>query len=332
MTYQINYYLLRNSIKMINKDYLYEKKYKDINAFKIETESAYFYFRSAETRSHHIVNNIKNKYLNTKFIELETIENERDIIIDKKTNNNYNLRNSKSIFELINYYQTSIIYIDTTGMNNRIVASLLNNSALLSKERQIEINIVYVEPYVYKTELFKLEGVSNDLSEKIDGIEPLPGFASIIPYTDEMLFVALLGFEGGRFSYLLEQIQPQKDNIIPIVGVPGFRIEYPFITLLGNKMPLDETRAWERIKYIAANSIVDVYFFLQKLLPQISQNSKIVLAPIGTKPHAIAAILFAIKNPRQVEIVYDNPKRKINRTDGEGQIIVCNISSLLREN
>jgi len=317
---------------MINKDYLYEKKYNDINTFKIETESTYFFYRSNETRSHYIVNNIKNKYINTKFIELKIIENEKDIIIDKETNKKYNLRNSNNIFELINNYQSSTIYIDTTGMNNRIVASLLNNSFLLSKNRQIEINIVYVEPYIYNTELFKLEGVSNDLSEKIDGIEPLPGFASIIPYTDEMLFVALLGFEGGRFSYLLEQIQPQKDNIIPIVGVPGFRIEYPFITLLGNKMPLDETRAWERIKYIAANSVVDVYFFLKKLLLKSPENNRIVLAPIGTKPHAIAAILFAIKNPRQVEIVYDNPKRKINRTDGEGQIIVCNISSLLREN
>jgi hypothetical protein len=316
---------------MINKDYLFEKKYKNIDDLQINTECIYFYYHSSETRSYYIVKNFKDRYKNVSFIELEAFENEKDIIIDIGTNIKYDLRNSNSMYDLINFYQSPNIYIDTTGMNNRIVASLLNNSILLSRKKMVEINVIYVEPYIYKTEQFKLEGVHNNLSEKIDGIDPLPGFASIIPYTDEMIFVALLGFEGGRFSYLLEQIQPQKGSIIPIIGVPGFRIEYPFITLLGNKVPLEETKAWDSIEYIAANSIVDVYLSLNKILQRTSHNSRIVVAPIGTKPHAIAAILFAIKNQKHVEVVYDNPKRKINRTDGEGQIIVCNISSLLRE-
>ena len=33
----------------------------------------------------------------------------------------------------------------------------------------------------------------------------------------------------------------------------------------------------------------------------------IKIAPIGTKPHCIAAILFAIKYYKNVEVVYDNP-------------------------
>jgi hypothetical protein len=43
-------------------------------------------------------------------------------------------------------------------------------------------------------------------------------------------------------------------------------------------------------------------------------------------------MLFALQFPNQVEIVYDNPKRKINRTDGIGKIVICDISLLIREN
>jgi hypothetical protein len=314
---------------MINKDYLYEKKYKSIDELLINPNCTYFYSRSSESRSYAIVDKFNSLYINASFIEIEAID--RDIIIDKNTNEKYDLRSSNSMMNFINTYWSSCIYIDTSGMNNRTVASLLRNAILLSNMKPFEINILYVEPYKYKIEQFKLEGVSNDLAEKFDGIEPLPGFISIVPNTDDFILVAFLGFEGGRFTYLIEQIQPQKDNIIAVVGVPGFRIEYPFIALWGNRISLEETKSWENIKYVAANSLVDAFLLLKNILAKSHKSAKIVLAPIGTKPHAIGAILFAIKFPNRVEIVYDNPKRKINRTDGTGQIVICNVNSLLRD-
>jgi hypothetical protein len=317
---------------MINQDYLYTRKYYNTNDFALVDNSVYFFGYSAEERSSNLVNTLKEKYSSTRFIEIKMIENEKDVIIDMQTNLKYYLRSTKDIQALIRKYNVSIIYIDTTGLNNRILASLLKNANIISEKQKLEIYVIYVEPRTYKIPYFKLEGVYNDLSEKIEGIEPLPCFANVIPNTDEIKFVALLGFEGGRFTYLRESIQPPEDSIIPIVGVPGFRIEYPFVALWGNRITLEETKSWNDIRYVAANSLIDVYLLLKKILHEPPENYKLILAPIGTKPHAIAAILFAIKNPKQIEIVYDNPKRKINRTDGEGQIIVCNISSLLREN
>jgi hypothetical protein len=316
---------------MINKNYLYEKIYMDVLDFHIQSNSLYIYSRSSETRSYYIANHLENQFIKSYFVELEIVESENDIIIDKNTSNKYNLRDSDNIINLLNSYRSSAIYIDTTGMSNRIVSSLLKNAILLNKDKTFEINVVYVEPCTYKIDHFKKESIFNDLSEKIHGIKPLPGFASIIPNTDEIIFIALLGFEGGRFSHILEQIQPPLDNIIPVVGVPGFRIEYPFATLWGNRQPLTETISWDNIKYVKANSVVDIFMQLKKIRQNVTEHTKIVLAPIGTKPHAVGAILFAISFSNQVEIVYDNPKRKINRTDGIGQIIVCNISSLLRD-
>jgi len=317
---------------MINQDYLYTRKYYSTNDFALANSSAYFFGHSAEERSSNLVNTLKEKNITTRFIEIKMIENEKDVIIDMQTNLKYYLRSTKDIQSLIKKYNVSIIYIDTTGLNNRILASILKNAIIISEKQKLEIYVIYVEPRTYKIPSFKLEGVYNDLSEKIEGIEPLPCFANVIPNNDEIKFVALLGFEGGRFTYLKECIQPPEDSIIPVVGVPGFRIEYPFVALWGNRISLEETKSWNDIRYVAANSLIDVYFLLKKILNEPPENYKLILAPIGTKPHAIGAILFAIRYPEQVEIVYDNPKRKINRTDGEGQIIVCNISSLLREN
>lgn len=316
---------------MINKDYQYTNIYSDINKFRPLPNSTYIYGYSPEGRSH-IVDDLKKSFVDIRYVELELIEEEKDTVVDKNTDIKYFLRSSNSIKSLFSMYESDVVYIDTSGLNNRVSASLLNNALKIDDEKGLNIKVLYAEPYLYKIKQFKSEGVFNDLSEKIEGIEPLPGFASIIPDHVDMKFIALLGFEGGRFTHLIENVQPPSDNIIPVIGVPGFRIEYPFVALWGNRQPLGETKSWSNIRYIAANSLVDAYLFLNRIRQKSSSTTKIILAPIGTKPHAIGAILFAIKYSKQVEIVYDNPKRKMTRTDGVGLLVECDINSLLKDN
>jgi hypothetical protein len=241
----------------------------------------------------------------------------------------YSLRSKENIKDILNTYHSDILYIDVTGLNNRISAALLNN--ILSDNINTSVFVLYAEPKLYKIQLFKSESVYIDLSEKINGIEPLPGFANIFPDDIDYKFVALLGFEGGRFTHLINNVQPAEDNIIPVIGVPGYRLEYPFVAYWGNRSGLIDTGAWANVKYAAANSLVDVYMLLKKIKTN-HPKCKIKLAPIGTKPHVIGAILFAIKHSREVELIYDNPKRKIERTDGVGSIVVSEISKLIKEN
>jgi hypothetical protein len=263
---------------------------------------------------------------NVIFVEIESTE--RDIITDKKTGEKYFLRSSKSIKSLYETYPATTIYIDISGLNNRISASLLKNALEITN---VAVRVVYTEPEHYDIEKFKGEGVlCKDLSERIEGIEPLPGLANIIPDDVDMKFVALLGFEGGRFTQMYETIQPPTDKIIPVIGVPGYRPEYPFVAYWGNRRPLISTESWQFVEYAAANSLVDVFFLLQKIKKK-PPTSKIKLAPIGTKPHAIGAILFAIKYPTEVEIVFDNPIRKSKRTKGVGLIVESKVSELLHE-
>lgn len=212
-------------------------------------------------------------------------------------------------------------------MSCRLIAPLLRYSI----EEQICIKVVYSEPKQYRLPEFKKVGMNKDLSETVDGINPLPGFVTLVHSRTEPLFVVLLGFEGGRFNYLVSNKQPSYDKIRPVIGVPGYRIDYPYETYWGNRYSLEMTKAWEHVTYAEANSIVDSYLALGKISTR-NRNPNMIVAPIGTKPHVIGAILYAIKNPMKVELLYDNPKRSVHRTDGIGKILVCDISKLYNEN
>lgn len=251
---------------------------------------------------------------------------------DVSSNENYLLRSELSIEKFLRKHQSSLLYLDVSGLANRVSAPLLKG-AITAYRKGIfsEVRVIYAEPSMYKVQQFKTEGYFNDLSEKIEGISPLPGFATIIPSTvEDSLFIPLLGFEGGRFTHLVESFQPPYDNIYPVIGVPGFRFEYPFVAYWGNRQPLQSTEAWRNIKYAAANSPVEIFDLLSKIHAG-RPGATLKIAPIGTKPHAIGAMLYVIENPRTAELIYDNPKRRKQRTDGIGRILECSVSRLLDE-
>lgn len=315
----------------MKNDYLYTSIHRSVDDFIVEADTTYLYGTSAEARSHFVDQLIARAISGINFIRLEEIDGEK--IKDSSTGKEYFLKSSSNIFDLLSLFKSRNIYIDVTGLDNRVCASLIKNAIEFNNQAKAEkVKVIYAEPSSYDIKMFRTEGVFNNLSEKIDGIYPLPGFATIIPEDETDIFlIALLGFEGSRFSHMLESVQPPRENVIPVIGVPGFRPEYPHVAYWGNKRPLEETDTWRKIKFAAANSLVEVYMLLSKIVAK-NPTFKIKLAPTGTKPHAIAAMLFAIKHPRKVELIYDNPKRKKQRTEGIGNVIECVISKLIKEN
>lgn len=332
MNCQVSCYFLK-IITMINIDYQYSKIFTNIDDFSPLSGSKYIYGYSTESRSHTVDSIRLRSISDIEYVQIQLLEDEKDfIIVNDDIQNKFNLRDSTSIKQIFLSNTKSVIYIDVSGLNNRITAALLNNVMKLINDDglEMEVHIVYLEPKSYKIKQFSAKGVFNDLSEEINGIEPLPGFANIIPDDLDFKFIALLGFEGGRFTYLIDNVQPAYDNIIPIIGVPGYRIEYPFVAYWGNRRALKTTRSYENIKFAAANSLVEVYILLTRIYKN-NAKSKIKLAPVGTKPHAIGAMLFAIKHPNDVELIYDNPKRSSVRTDGIGLLVECCVTKLFKE-
>jgi hypothetical protein len=52
------------------------------------------------------------------------------------------------------------------------------------------------------------------------------------------------------------------------------------------------------------------------------------IATIGTKPHALGAVLFSLLSPRSIELVYDHPIRKASRTEGSARVLLYEVSAL----
>lgn len=178
---------------------------------------------------------------------------------------------------------------------------------------------------------FHKEGADQEWAGNIEGIEPLPGFANFADSNDEFVFCVFLGFEGGRFRHLISQMQPIYDLTFPVYGVPGCRIEYSYIAYWSNHKGILDTQSSGNVRYAAANSIVDAYLLLGRIAKE-NKGKKLVISPIGTKPHTIATIAFAIRHFRIAEIVYDNPKKTEARSVGIGQILDCHLTNLMEEN
>lgn len=311
---------------IINRDYLFTEfyKYNEICGYNLLDDSLYFFEQDTEARSIHCSNELRNNNPKTQFIGI--IESKDDIIElvkDGQQIDSLSLHSGISIHTVLRKMQATCVYLDVTGMNCRVAAPILK----VMLEENIPGKVVYAEPYDYLLEEFQKEGLHKDWSEMVDGVNPLPGFVNLIPYDDPPVFVSLLGFEGGRFAYLVSDQNPLDKSIRPIVGVPGYKMNYPYISLWGNRKVLTQRRCWNRIEYAEANSIVDIYDKLDQIFNS-SHKNRMMVAPIGTKPHAIGAIIYAIKHPKEVEILYDNPKRTLHRTEGVGRISICDVTKL----
>lgn len=309
---------------MIKKHYVYSEFYTDPKDFEPVEGSTYIYAYTKEDRS-----KLANAFIprcgsRCRFVGVEYSGS--DIIKVENDTDEYSLRGAQTIGTFVEKYVDKIVYLDISGLNARISSALI----IALFKSKITTYVIYAEPATYRLDKFRNEGVLVDLAEKVDGISPLPGLIRFIDI-DKKIFVPLLGFEGARFTQIYEDVSPSDEDIYPIVGLPGFRMEYPFVTLFSNKPPLFNTQSWANIQYVMANSVVDAYLKLLEIYER-NNDSKIIVAPIGTKPHAIGAILFAMKYDKRVELVYDNPKRNEQRTDGIGKIIVCNATKLVNEN
>lgn len=227
------------------------------------------------------------------------------------------LRDDSAVNELIS---SDNLLIDISGLPQHIWAPLLKSAY----SQKINTRVLYAEPESYKPHPSPASATLFDLSERIRGLGPLPGFARLYGPVDEekCLFVAMLGFEGNRPERLVLQLDPTP-KIIPIVGVPGFQLEYPAYTVACNRILLEEYRAQSEIRYARASCPFEAYETICNIRKDYPDHY-MYLAPIGTKPHALGTILYAIVNPDTTEIMFDHPVRKPGRTKGVGIIHIYN--------
>ncbi|MCG8050673.1 MAG: hypothetical protein JAZ15_05680 [Candidatus Thiodiazotropha endolucinida] len=249
-----------------------------------------------------------------RIIQISEIDKENILVlVGQEPEIQISLRDERAI---LNTLLSTDVLIDMSGLSHNVWAPILKSA----HNTRVRTRVMYVEPETYRPHSTPASATLFDLSESIEGLAPLPGFARLSGPEDEndCLFVALLGFEGNRPERLVLQLDPTP-TIIPIIGVPGFQIEYPAFTVACNRVLLNEYNSHSQMRYARASCPFEVYEILKDIRRDYP-DSYIYIAPVGTKPHSLGAILYAISDPIMTEIMFDYPVRKAGRTQGIGLI------------
>ncbi len=206
------------------------------------------------------------------------------------------------------------VCIDITGLTHSVWAALLR----IALNHSDAVACAYSEPTTYQEHHSPSSSSLYDLTAEFTGVAPLPGMASLSgpDSNSRTVLVPFLGFESARAKHIAYDFDPIP-HIVPVVGLPGFRYHYPQITISTNSEFLEQTRAYRHVKYAKASCPFEAYSTLSEIHRDFP-DAYLHIAPIGTKPHALGAVWYALEHPLDTEIVYDHPIRKARRTAGVG--------------
>ena len=323
MSYLNNCSSLKGTMRYRVEEPLFTRILTDVTALRPAPGSLYITGMSSEERSRHLLQwetgctdvTFMRVDANTRFDITVTVDTRQHTVA---------LRSSDGLRQLLERRTQTATYLDITGLPHHVWAPLLR----MIRSRPEPAFVVYVEPGDYRFSANPTAVTLFDLSERIQGIAPLPGFVTLTsrPGRDS-LFLPLLGFEGARLAFMLEVVQSERENVFPIIGVPGFRPEYPSYTYLGNRLQLMETRAWQNVRFAAANCPFAVYHVIGAVSASWP-GRQIKLGLIGTKPHALGAILYSLDHPSDTELLYDHPIHRAERTEGISRVCVYDLSLL----
>lgn len=302
---------------------LFTRDFEDPAAFEPEAGSSYLYGVTSEPRSEFALSLVRRSN-GVRFVEIRDGEFgtfETNVIGYERIV----ARRRARLEEFVASLGDGAIYLDITGLGHATWAPLVR--VCLKAGRPFRV--IYLEPEAYSEAPAPDIGQIFDLSERIEGIAPIPLFASLDDRPeDEICFVPLLGFEGVRFSHMLNAVQPLAKKVYPIIGVPGFLPHYPLDAYLQNATSLEKYKATRNLRFARSNCPFSLYYALDDILSRFPTD-QVKVGLIGTKPHALGAILFAIAHADDVEIVYDNVKRKTGRTKGAARCLVYGVSDFL---
>src|ERR1041385_1084583 len=180
--------------------------------FRPENDAVFIVGSSVEDRIEHIAE-WKSHVTNQRFVHVtEFGKTDFAYALNSDSTLLVSLRSEKQLQEFWASLKARTFYLDLTGFAHHVWAPLVR-SCLTGGYRLI---VTYVEPANYRYNVTPTDGEIFDLSERISGISPIPGFAALRETKDEgACFVPLIGFEGRRLAYLVEQVQPQGGKIIP---------------------------------------------------------------------------------------------------------------------
>ena len=236
------------------------------------------------------------------------------------------LRDDDAILAVLS--RPTALVLDVSGMTHQVWASLIR--AFVRSDPMPDLTVMYVEPDRYRSHATPATLGSFDLSVGFEGIRPIPGFTRLARRVTSRrrVYVPMLGFEGSRPRLVHTELD--AGLVAPIVGLPGFRLEFPAVAIACNQPYLDEVRGYDNLRFARGACPFDAFDTLSAIATDLGADH-MQIAPLGTKPHAIGAVLYALKCDIIAELVYDHPIRRPQRTEGIGTTHIYDVSGFVRQ-
>lgn len=223
--------------------------------------------------------------------------------------------------ELVKAHPGRNILLDATTLDFPDILLIIR--AYVEQRQEVCFSFLYAEPEEYQTSQFEDDNETPRfvLSDSFDERHrPIPGFFTGTTSERRPAWVVVfLGFEGDRLRRLVFDAEPEdKKQYNLVFGVPPYRTLWENHSLMENCHALSETER-DDIFYAGANNPFSCFEVIKELHQAAKgPNAALELAPLGTKPAAIACAIFAGCH-REIGIRYDYPKRSENRSTGIGR-------------
>lgn len=179
-----------------------------------------------------------------------------------------------------------------------------------------KIIIYYTEPGHYNLDnLFDFNSCDGEIDIKV-----IPGFEGKTAqenHSQRVIFY-LIGFEMNYLNKLIPQ-QTNPDGIVPINGFPSYFPKYKDISLVNNNVNYHEEDI--QVVYAEANNPFETFNQIN-ILERKYKDFCIDIIPAGSKPMALGACLFALKNGKNdVRVLFPFPCEYKNQNSiGTGKI------------
>ncbi len=164
------------------------------------------------------------------------------------------------------------------------------------------LHVFYTEPqsYLFTNGLFNTFHTSSGPLEILE----IPGYSGQEERGAKRKLVILLGFDGDLSKEINEDVSPSETIIIN--GFPSYTPKFKDISLIANEKLVSDHNI--RVEYSRANNPFEIYNLLQSIKEKYQDEFAFInVAPLGTKPMALGACLFALHNPT-VRVVYPLPE------------------------
>ncbi|MDD3173087.1 MAG: hypothetical protein PHF63_05440 [Herbinix sp.] len=204
--------------------------------------------------------------------------------------------------------------------------SSLDHVLIMFLTKQLLIQVIprtlfaaYIRPNSYSNQS---GNIGFSLCSQVMAVNSVPGFAR--RECDKQTLCSFLGFEGIRLKGILESVH-NVDKFVPFVAFPSGEPQWYNVTMWNSMDTLQSENKDFAIQKCFSESIFEAVNLLRQ---NIQQDERVVLAPLGTRPHSMACAIFACQHP-STRIIYDYVIENSHRAEGIANITIYHLSSFL---